>query len=470
MSEISLYNTRTRRKERFVPIEEGRVGIYSCGPTVYSAQHIGNLVSYMFADLLRRTFLDAGYQVRHVINITDVGHLTDDADAGEDKMEKAAAETGLRAEQIAERYTAQWMRDCARVGCLEADVYCKATDHIAEQIELGRILEDKGFTYRIDDGIYFDVSKFPRYVEFARLDLEGQGDGDGARIDEVEGKRNRADFAIWKFADPDVRRQQEWDSPWGRGFPGWHLECSAMSSRYLGQHFDIHTGGIDHVPVHHTNEIAQSEGAFDCHPWVNVWMHNGHYTFKGEKMSKSLGNISTLDQLVEKGITPRAYRYFFLQANYRQQVSLTDEALKAAAVGYGRLLGSAVGVRDEAGQGDAERQAPFLERFRSAIRDDLNAPKAMAVAWEVARSTDLPAADRRDLLMTFDGVLGLDLAEAVPADEFGESDPRIDALVAERDAARKSKDFARADAIRDELAAEGIVIEDTPDGARWRRS
>jgi cysteinyl-tRNA synthetase len=472
VSEIQFYNTRTRRKERFEPIEPGRVGIYSCGPTVYAQQHIGNLVPYMFADLLRRTLEDAGLEVRHVINITDVGHLTDDADSGEDKMEKAAAAAGLRAEDIARRYTELWLQDRRRVGCLEAHVYCKATEHIAEQIELARLIEEKGCTYRIEDGLYFDVSTFPRYAEFARLGLEGQGEGDGARIEEVKGKRHPADFALWKFAQPGVRRQQEWDSPWGRGFPGWHLECSAMSSKYLGRHFDIHTGGVDHIPVHHTNEIAQSECAFGRHPWVNFWMHNEFYNFKGEKMSKSKGNIAVLDDLEAKGIEPRAYRYFFLQAHYRQQVTLTDEALQAAAVGYRRLLGQAVAVRNAGGKSDPERQAPFRERFRAALRDDLNAPKAMAVTWEVARSTELSAADRRDLLLFFDGMLALDLANAVPADEHGdqESDPRIDALVAEREAARKARDFATADRIRDELAAEGITLVDTPEGARWKRS
>ncbi|MGH0034763.1 MAG: cysteine--tRNA ligase [Myxococcota bacterium] len=471
MSDIQFYNTRTRRKEPFVPIEPGRVGIYSCGPTVYGPQHIGNLVPYMFADLLRRTLEDAGLEVRHVINITDVGHLTSDADAGEDKMEKAAAASGLRAEEIAERYTEMWLRDRRRVGCLEAHVYCKATEHIAEQIELARRIEAKGCTYCIEDGLYFDVSKFPRYAEFARLDLEGQGDGDGARIEQVPGKRNPADFALWKFAQPGVQRQQEWDSPWGRGFPGWHLECSAMSSKYLGEHFDIHTGGVDHIPVHHSNEIAQSECAFGCHPWVNFWMHNEFYNFQGQKMSKSKGNIALLDDLVARGIEPRAYRYFFLQAHYRQQVTLTDEALQSAAVGYRRLLGQAAAVRGATGEGDRDRQAPYRERFRAALRDDLNAPRAMAVTWEVARSSDLSEADRRDLLLHFDELLALDLAEGVPAEERAEqeSDPRIDALVAERQAARKAKDFATADRIRDELAAEGISLVDTPEGARWKR-
>jgi len=469
LSGVVLYNTRGRRKQPLTPIEEDHVRIYSCGPTVYAPQHIGNLVPYLAADILKRTLLGEGFRVTHVINITDVGHLTDDADAGEDRMEMAARREGLRAEEIAIRHTEEWLRDRRRVNCLEADVYCKATEHIPEQIELAQRLEEKGYLYRIEDGLYFDVSKFPRYADFARLDLSGQGDADGARVEMVEGKRSPQDFAIWKFAAPGVKRQQEWDSPWGRGFPGWHLECSAMSSKYLGERFDIHTGGVDHIPVHHTNEIAQSECAFEVRPWVEVWLHNEFYNLRGQKMAKSVGNVVLLQDLVDRGIEPLAYRYFFLQAHYRQQVTLTDQALEAAAVGYRRLLGQAAKLRESAGEGDPERQASYRERFRAAMCDDLNAPQAMAVAWEVARSCDLPEPDRRDLLLGFDEILALDLGTALPAEERTESDPRIDSLVMRREEARSRKDWAEADRIREALAAEGVVIEDRPEGPRWRR-
>lgn len=469
MSQVVLYNTRTRRKESFEPLEPAHARIYSCGPTVYTAQHLGNMVAYMFVDLLRRTLEDAGIQVTNVVNVTDVGHLTDDADDGDDKMELAAKNSGQRAEDIAARFTEMYMRDRRRLNCIDPEVLCKATDHIEEQIAMARVLEDKGFTYALPDGLYFDVSKFPRYAEFSRLDLAHQGEAGGARLQAVEGKRNSQDFALWKFAADGVKRQQEWDSPWGRGFPGWHLECSAMSVKYLGERFDIHTGGVDHVPVHHTNEIAQTEGALDVHPWVQVWMHNEHYHFKGEKMSKSKGNIALLDEIVDKGIEPLAYRYFFLQAHYRQQVNLTDEAMVAARTGYRRLVATAAKLREVEGAGDPDRQAPFRERFRAALRDDLNAPQGMAVAWEVARSSDLSKPDRRDLLLAFDEVLGLDLATASPTEAASESDPRIDALLAQRDAARRDKDFATADRIRDELAAENVEIVDTPEGSHWRR-
>jgi cysteinyl-tRNA synthetase len=351
--------------------------------------------------------------------------------------------------------------------CLQPEVLCKATEHIAEQIELARILEEKGYSYRIEDGIYFDTSKFPRYADFARLDLAGQEGG--ARIGDVTGKRNPADFALWKFPPPEARRQQEWDSPWGRGFPGWHLECSAMSGKYLGRSFDIHTGGADLVPVHHSNEIAQSECAYEVHPWVQFWLHNEFLDLGGEKMSKSTGNLRLLDDLVERGIPPLAYRYFFLQAHYRQQQAFGDEAMQSAATGYDRLLGLAAELRQEEAHADPEKLEPLRGRFREAVHDDLNAPRALAVAWEAARSAELAPAERWALLSEFDRVLGLDLAQALPRAQVQERDPLIQARVAERDAARARRDFAEADRIRDELVAEGITLEDTPDGTRWRR-
>jgi cysteinyl-tRNA synthetase len=468
VSKLLFYNTRTSRKEPFEPIEPGKVGIYSCGPTVYAAQHLGNLRPYLFADLLRRTLEEEGYEVTHVINVTDVGHLAGDSDDGEDKMEAAAASTGKTALEIAALYTEQWLRDCRALNVRDPDVLCRATEHIAEQIALAEALEANGFTYRISDGIYFDVSLFPRYAEFAGLDLGAQAEH--GRIEEVSEKRNAADFAIWKFAAEGANRQQEWDSPWGVGFPGWHLECSAMSTKYLGAHFDIHTGGIDHVRVHHTNEIAQTECASEVRPWVNFWMHNEFIDFQGEKMAKSTGNVALLEDLVESGIEPLAYRYFLLQAHYRQQQTYTREVVDAAAKGYCRLLGLAAEVRDAAGESDTAAQSDYRERFRDAMRDDLNAPKALAVAWEVARGRDeLSAPDRRVLLLEFDRILGLDLVKADPPAEVFESDPRIDAMLVERQEARASKDWTTADRIRDELLEEGVEIVDTPEGPRWRR-
>jgi cysteinyl-tRNA synthetase len=468
VSELVLYNTRTRRKERFEPLVPGEARVYTCGPTVYSPQHIGNLRPVLFADLLKRALLAEGLAVRHVTNVTDVGHLTDDAhDAGDDKMELAARRTGRRAEEIAAEYTDQWLRDRRRLNCLEPEVLCKATDHIPEQIAMIRLLEEKGVTYRIADGVYFDTAKFPRYAEFARLDREELRAGE--RIGEVEGKRHPADFALWKLAQPGVRRQQEWDSPWGRGFPGWHIECSAMAHRYLGSPFDIHTGGVEHVKVHHTNEIAQSETALGFHPWVRYWLHEDWIVFQGEKISKSKGHTLVLQDLVDRGWLPLSFRYFFLQAHYRKQQNYHDEAMEAADRGYRRLVQQAFAVREAKGEADAGALAPWRKRFWEAVRDDLNAPRALAVAGEAAREESLAPAERRALLEEFDRWLGLDLLTAEVSREAQESDPRIDALVAERQAARGRRDFAEADRLRDALAAEGIVVDDTPEGPKWRR-
>jgi cysteinyl-tRNA synthetase len=470
VSQIEFYDTRSRSQRPFEPLEPGRVGIYSCGPTVYAPQHVGNMRSFLVADLLRRFLESEGFEVTHVINITDVGHLVSDADEGEDKIEAAARRAGQSAEEIADHYTKQWREDCEALNCLTPAHNPRATEHIKEQIELAQKLDAGGYLYSIRDGLYFDTSRFPRYAELAGLDLEGQAEG--ARIGVTEGKRNPADFAVWKFAEKGVNRLQEWDSPWGRGFPGWHLECSAMSVRYLGERFDIHTGGIDLSTVHHTNEVAQSECGFGVHPWVGFWMHNEYLNMGGEKMSKSKGDVKTLSDLKKRGIDPLAFRYFFLQAHYRQQQAYGDEALQSAAKGLRRLQTIAKGLEVAKGSGDEAVQAPIRARFRDALADDLNAPRAMAVVWEVARNDTLGAADRRDLLRAFDLVLGLSLAKGpagLAGDEW-EQDPQIDGMLEARQAAREAKDWATADRIRDELVAMKIEIVDTPEGSRWRRT
>jgi len=443
--ELVLYNTLTRTKEPFAPLEPGRVRIYSCGPTVYNRQHLGNLRTYLFPDLLNRTLRYFGYPVRHVINITDVGHLTSDADSGDDKMEKAARETQTSAWEIAAKWTAVFRADLAKLHFREPDVWCKATDHIPQQIEMIRALEAKGFTYRTGDGIYFDTAKDPHYGELARLDLAAQAAS--GRIEHASEKRNPSDFALWKLSPPSAQRQMEWDSPWGRGFPGWHIECSAMSVEYLGKTFDIHTGGADHIPVHHPNEIAQSENALGVRPWVRYWMHTGWLMFEGEKISKSTGgSVLNLDELIAKGFEPLAFRYFALGGHYRQQLTFSDEAMRGAQAAWRRLVRHAAELRGDASHGGAVEAEALRARFREALADDLNAPRALAVTWEVVRSDALGGREKWSLLREFDAVLALGLAEAKP--QVQETDAKIDALVAERDAARAAKDWKRADELR----------------------
>ncbi len=469
LEDLRLYDTRTRSVRPFAPLDPPRVGFYSCGPTVYAPQHLGNMRSQLVPDLLRRVLLAAGYDVTYITNVTDVGHLVSDADEGEDKVEKAAAATGQTAAEIAAHWTRQWAGDRARLGCLEPDLVPRAAAHIPEQIELIQALEAKGHTYVIDDGVYFDVSTFPGYAEFAHIDLDELATS--GRVEHIEAKRHPADFALWKLTPPGVVRQQEWDSPWGRGFPGWHIECSAMATKYLGTRFDIHGGGVDHVRVHHTNEVAQSECALDVHPWVGWWVHNEFLDTAGAKMSKSKGDVLVVDTLVERGIDPLAFRYFFLQGHYRQQQAFSFEAVEAAGVALRRLIGHAAAARDAGGSVvDAAAVEGHRRRFWSALADDLNAPQALAVVSEVAKDDSLAPADRWAVLLDADRVLGFGLADAVApqVDESG-TDARIDGLVAAREAARVARDFAEADRIRDELAAEGVELVDTPAGPTWRR-
>ena len=468
---LSVHNTRSRRVEPVEPASPGRVGMYTCGPTVYAPQHIGNMRSQVFADLLRRGLEASGLDVTHVINITDVGHLTSDADEGEDKLEQAAASTGATAAEIAARYTAQWQADRRALGCQEPSVLCKATDHIDEMVAMVVALEAAGHTYRTDDGIYFDTTTFDHYT-----DLTGQNLDDLAttgRVENVEQKRHPADFALWKFSPAGVQRQQEWRSPWGVGFPGWHIECSAMSTKYLGQQFELHTGGVDHIAVHHTNEIAQSECALHLHPWVPYWVHHEFLRLGPDKISKSSGQTLCVGDLIEQGYEPLAFRYFTLQAHYRAQQEFTLNAMDAAQAALTRYRRRAAQARDAAAGAapDPAACAPYRDRFWAAVADDLNAPQALAVASEVLKATDLSDADTWALLVDFDPFLGLDIASATQGDLAADDlDASFQALLEERAAARAAKDWARADAIRDDLAAQGFEIIDTPDGAKVRRA
>jgi cysteinyl-tRNA synthetase len=445
---LALYDTWTRTLRAFQSLTPGHVGLYCCGPTVYDYAHIGNLRTFIFEDLLRRTLQVNGYSVRHVVNITDVGHLTSDADEGEDKMEKGSRRSGESAWTIAERFTAAFKQDWRDLNLLEPTLWCRATEHIEEQIDFIRTLENKGFAYRTDDGIYFDTQRQDNYGYLARLNASGLRAGTRVAVGD---KRQPTDFALWKFSPEGSTRQMEWPSPWGIGFPGWHIECSAMSAKYLGPWFDIHCGGEDHVSVHHSNEIAQGEACHGTRP-ANFWLHGAFLTLEHGKMSKSDGDFLRLQSLIEQGIDPIAYRYLCLTAHYRSTLRFTDEGLASAVVALGKLRKHFVSW-PEGGSVNPD----FSARFMDELNQDLNTPRALAVVWELIKS-DLPPADRRATLQAFDQTLGLGLDQWVaPADEI--SAP-IAALIEQRLIARREQQWALADALRDQLTALGWEVND----------
>lgn len=450
---LRLYNTLTRKKEIFTPRRGKTVGLYTCGPTVYHYAHIGNLRTYVFEDILKRTLLANGYRVKHVMNITDVGHLTDDADRGEDKMELGARREGKTAREIADFYTAAFKEDLNLLNILPPDIWCKATDHIKEQITLVQMLAKKGYTYETSDGIYFDTTKLSDYGKLAQL--KKQKLKAGARVALGE-KKNPHDFALWKFTAPGETRQMEWEAFGKKGFPGWHVECSAMSMKYLGPQFDIHCGGIDHVPVHHTNEIAQSEAATGKKPWVTYWLHGEFLVFNDEKMAKSGKNFITLTALKDRGISPIAYRYFLLQTHYRKPLTFSCDALAAAQIGLERLYKTILNWGDIRPRiGCAEFEATFMD----ALNDDLNTPKAIAVVSKLLKS-DYPPHAKKASLMRFEEILGLRLADP-PAKETTAIPDDVQTLVTKREAARAQKDWAASDRLREEIAARGFQVEDT---------
>jgi len=469
MPTLKLYNTLTRRQEAFSPIQEGEVGLYCCGPTVYHDAHIGNLRTYLFEDLLVRALRLDGLKVTHVCNITDVGHLVSDADSGEDKMEQGARREGRTVWEIAAHYTELFRRDLKRLNVVEATHWPKATDHIAEQIAMVQGLMDKGHAYAAADGVYFDVSSFKPYADFARKDLKGQEAA--ARTAPKQGLRNHEDFALWKFSPTDSRRLMEWDSPWGKGFPGWHIECSAMSLKWLGPQFDIHCGGIDHIPVHHTNEIAQSEAFLGVHPWVRTWMHGEFLVLDRGKMSKSGGDFLTLQSLIDKGYDALDYRFFCLGTHYRAPLNFSFEALdgaRASRLSLKSRLCDLIGALRPL-SGEEAHKHPLWIKFWEQVADDLNAPRALAVAWETAKQTDLDPALKMALVLAMDAWLGLDLLAPASKTQATLS-PEEEAWLQERSEARARKDWARSDAVRQDLEKSGITVKDGKDGQHWERT
>ncbi len=472
-TDLMLYNTLHRKKEKFVPLDvTGKtVTLYTCGPTVYNFMHIGNLRSFLFEDILKRTLIFSGYKVKHVMNITDVGHLTgEDDDSGEDKMLKGARREGKSVWDVAAFYTDAFKRDYLAMNMTAPFVWCKATDHIKEQISMICTLEKKGFTYFAGGNVYFDSSKLKDYGKLARLDLKAEEKGKTkARVEKDLAKKNSHDFVLWftksKFDDQEMK----WDSPWGVGYPGWHIECSAMATKYLGSQFDIHCGGIDHIPVHHTNEIAQSEAALGVNPWSRFWLHNEFLVVgAGEKMAKSGENFLTLDVLGGRGIEPLDYRFFCLGTHYRNPLMFSWEALEGAKSARRRLVEKVLELKkdgavvlstlSEGGQG-------YLAAFAAAVGDDMNTPKALALVWDVLRDEELSGSEKYTVLLRFDSVLGFNLdlvvEEKIPA--------VVVKLAQERLAVRVGKEWKKSDELRDKIKDLGYIVGDTKDGFELKK-
>lgn len=460
---MKLYNTLTRRAEEIEPMHEGKVNVYTCGPTVYDYAHIGHWFNYVRMDTLIRALKTSGYKPNWVMNITDVGHLVSDADEGEDKLEKGARREGKTAWEVAEFYANDFL-ECMKVLNITAPNHIvKATDHIQEQIELIQKLEEKGFTYVIDDGVYYDTSKFEGYAAFARLDLEEQEAG--ARVAFNVQKRNSSDFALWKFSPEDSQRDMEWDSPWGRGFPGWHIECSAMSMKYLGDTLDIHTGGIDHVPVHHTNEIAQSEAATGKR-FANYWMHSNHLMVEGEKISKSLSNGVRLQEIMGRGFSPEAIRLYVLESHYRTNAHFSWGGLQAAS---NRLQGykATAALRWQPSEVQGSDLQSKLAGIKECLKEDLNTPKALAALseWSDQMNDALLSDTKQPQFVAFlcevDEMLGLNLMAVQDITHAQKQ------LLEAREQAREAKDWPEADKIRAELESQGVGVRDTEHGPIW---
>ena len=464
---MKVYNTLSRRKEDFKPISDENVTIYSCGPTVYSYAHIGNMRTYVFMDVLRRALLLNGYKLKHVMNITDVGHLTSDGDEGEDKMEKAAKSQQKTPWEIAAYFTGIFFKDLERLNIGRPEITPKATEHIDAMINFVKELCDKGYGYETSDGIYFDISKFSHYGRLSRANLEEQLAGGSERVELNDEKRHPADFALWKKAPKEHIMQ--WPSPWGMGYPGWHIECSAMSREYLGDCFDIHTGGVDHIPIHHENEIAQSE-ALTGKKSVDYWMHSEFLLVNNGKMSKSLGNTYTISDLIDKGYSPLAYRYFCLNSNYRNKLNFTWDALDGAQTSLNRLyeaLAKHKAAQDPLPEGLAEQ---WKKEFAEAVSDDLNVPLGLGVLWTALRYP-VKSKEIYEFALYTDQVLGLSMEENAnktggETESQAEINPEIAALVDQRTQAKKNKDYKTADEIRDQLKAMGISLIDTKEGVK----
>lgn len=458
---LSFFNTLTRKTEPFESIEKGLVKLYACGPTVYHFAHIGNLRTYVFEDILRRTLQKAGYEVQHVMNITDVGHLESDADEGQDKMEKAATREAKTVWDVAKYYEDAFFVDTQKLNILPPTTICRATDHIQEMLDFVADLEARGFTYTVDGNVYFAIDKFPTYADFSRRNLDELREG--ARVDVDERKKNPLDFVLWFSNSKFPNQIMKWPSPWGVGFPGWHIECSAMASKYLGDRIDIHCGGIDHISIHHSNEIAQSEARFG-HKWVNFWMHGEFLVLQKEKMAKSSGNFLTLASLTDKGFDPMHYRFLCLGSHYRSQLLFSFEALTGAKNAFESMKNRILSFKlNPEKPKNPIRQQQLKSSFYQAIFNDLDTPVAMAITWEALKDATLSNTEKLELLRDFDAIWGFEV-DHFKAPDLSSSQM---ALIKERELARTNKEWDRADVMRDQLLADGVCIKDTREGTVW---
>ena len=461
-----LYNSLTHKREEFYTNEPGKVKIYTCGPTVYHFAHIGNLRTYIMEDILVRYLQYAGYDVCRVMNITDVGHLSSDADTGEDKMLKGAKREHKTVMEIADYYTKAFFEDANKLNIKRPDVIQPATGCIAEFIEMISVLLEKGYAYQAGGNVYFDTSKLDKYYVFGEHDAEDLEVGVREGVEADDNKRNKADFVLWftksKFEDQELK----WESPWGYGYPGWHIECSAISLKYCGEYLDIHCGGIDNQFPHHTNEIAQSE-SYLGHKWCNFWFHVLHLNTASGKMSKSSGKFLTVSVLEEQGIDPLAYRFFCLNSHYRKNLVYSDEAVENAQTAYKKLRTRCAALKED-GETDGAAVEEYRAKFKEALDNDLITSLALTAVYDALKA-DVNEATKRAIIADYDKVLALDLLTPFKEEEKEEGDPEILAKIAERAAAKKAKDYAKADAIRAELAAEGITLIDTPQGTTYKR-
>ena len=467
-NKVYFFNTLTRKVEQFIPNVDGKVAMYTCGPTVYHFAHIGNLRSYIMEDILEKTLRYVGYDVKRVMNITDVGHLTSDADTGEDKMLKGAKREHKTVMEIAKYYTDAFFDDCRKLNIKRPDVVEPATNCIPEFINMVKVLLEKDYAYIAGGNVYFDTSKLDDYYVFSSQSVIDLMVGVRDDVSEDINKKNKADFVLWFTKSKFDNQELKWDSPWGVGYPGWHIECSCISMKHLGEYMDIHCGGVDNIFPHHTNEIAQSE-AYLGHKWCNYWFHVHHLNDKSGKMSKSKGEFLTVSLLEEKGYNPLVYRLFCLQSHYRKPLEFSYEVLDNMTTSYNKLI-KKIGELKADGSVDEEAFAGFRNKFEDAICSDLNTSSAITVIYDVLRS-DINDVTKLELIKSFDEVLSLDLLKDHGNDKEGSVDSELKeyilAKIEERKAAKKEKDFAKADAIRDELAAKGIQIKDTREGTVW---